>query len=127
MDKRLLKVELQIEMCRNASACVLIDGDNVRAAFGWRISPEELSVAVDDWAGRCSFGGRTLLTFDHGARAEVLQGGNIAVQLSGPRKYQSADDALVKAAAYFADCAIMLVSSGVNSQQPVYYQNNYMN
>ena len=26
-------------------------GDNLRAAFGWRISPEDLAVAIDKWAG----------------------------------------------------------------------------
>lgn len=30
---------------------IALAGDNLRASFGWKISPEELAVAVDSWAG----------------------------------------------------------------------------
>jgi hypothetical protein len=130
MDKRLPKVEAVVTGCRDAAALVLIDGDNVRAAFGWRMSPEALLLAVDAWAGASGFAGKVLLTYDHGDKAESFIGSNTAVQVSGPRqqqeqilkslfysgflsactgaltfehlRLQSADDALAQAAAFLS-------------------------
>ena len=76
MDKRLIKVEAEVQSSLAASSLVLIDGaclhltvrkgcalfwspydkfivagDNLRAACGWRVSPEHLACAIDHWAG----------------------------------------------------------------------------
>ncbi len=88
MDKRLPKVEAAVAACRDAAALVLIDGDNLRAAFGWRMSPEALLLTVDAWAGANGFAGKVLLTYDHGEQAESFIESNTAVQVSGPRQQQ---------------------------------------
>jgi hypothetical protein len=93
MDKRLIKVEAEVQSSLAASSLVLIDGacstsfcaeeellrrtcahgvspaeplvvlmemagagDNLRAACGWRVSPEDLAIAIDAWAGDCGAG-----------------------------------------------------------------------
>ena len=118
MDKRLPKVDAQVKQCYSDGALVLLDGDNLRAAFGWRLAPETLIAALSTWAGEMGFAGRTILTFDHGRKAECGIAGNLAVCTAGPRGNQSADDAIAKAAAYFAARSpatpIMLVSSDRN-------------
>ena len=88
MDKRLPKVQAAVAACRDDVALVLIDGDNLRAAFGWRMSPEALLLAVDAWAGASGFAGKVLLTYDHGDQAESFIESNTAVQVSGPRQQQ---------------------------------------
>ena len=81
---------------------LLIDGNNVRAATGFRYTACEMSACLDAWAHSSAFADRVVVVWDHGSEAAGFLLPHSAVLMSGPKAAQTADDVIVQLCGYLA-------------------------
>ena len=78
---------------------LIIDGNNVRAATGFRYSATEMQQCLEIWAEQTGCADRTAVVWDHGSRRCAFhRPGHTATLLSGNE--QTADDVIVQTCAY---------------------------
>eukprot|EP00965_Chrysotila_dentata_P191083 6174299-Pleurochrysis_carterae.AAC.4 len=89
----------QLERCRTKIAdkpLLIVDGSNLRAAAGFRITPLDLTHMLDHWAGLVGLSSRAILVWDHGPEPMAFQREHSVVLTSGPKSLQTADDVIVQ-------------------------------
>ena len=88
---------------------LLVDGNNARAATGFRYTVSEMSACLDSWAARSGFSGRIAVCWDHGEVSSFTLSHSIAL-LSGSD--QSADDVIVQVCGFLGGgCDVIVFSS----------------
>ena len=88
------------------SGLLLADGNNIRAATGFRFSACEMSDALDAWAARAGYAGRLAVVWDHG-ESDAFTLPHTASLMSGP--HQTADDVIVQACGFLAGACDVIV------------------
>ena len=90
------------------AGAILVDGNNVRAAAGFRMAPLDVAVCIDEWTAKSALSGRVIQVWDHGTLGAALLPHSACV-LSGPDTI--ADDIIVQACAFLPDSPLLVVSS----------------
>ena len=94
------------------SGLLIIDGNNVRAATGFRYTACEMSTCLDEWAARSGYAGRMVVVWDHGTAASSFLLQHSSALMSGPKDVQTADDVIVQCCGYLAGaCDVAVVTS----------------
>ena len=97
-EKRLQSTQEALDAHRGL---LLVDGNNVRAATGFRFSASEMNSCLDEWGARSGCSSQLAIFWDHGDTATSFQlPSSTTVFMSGPS--QSADDVMVQACGFLA-------------------------
>ena len=91
-----------------AAGAILVDGNNVRAAAGFRMAPLDVAACIDEWTAKSALSGRVIQVWDHGTLGAALLPHSACI-LSGPDTI--ADDIIVQACAFLPDSPLLVVSS----------------
>lgn len=78
---------------------LLVDGNNVRAASGFRYDAREMQTSLDAWAAAANYSHRMCVVWDHGEPTSFVTPSSY-VLLSGNE--QTADDVIVQATAFLS-------------------------
>jgi hypothetical protein len=92
-----------------AAGAILVDGNNVRAAAGFRMAPLDVAACIDEWTAKSALSGRVIQVWDHGNSLDAALLPHSACVLSGPDTI--ADDIIVQACAFLPDSPLLVVSS----------------
>ncbi len=92
-----------------AAGAILVDGNNVRAAAGFRMAPLDVAACIDEWTAKSALSGRVIQVWDHGKALGAALLPHSACVLSGPDTI--ADDIIVQACAFLPDSPLLGVSS----------------
>ena len=104
--RRLSKVKPVFEQ---HDGVLVVDGNNVRAATGFRYTASEMSTLLDEWASTSSYAGRMLVAWDHGEPTTVANKHTMAL-FSG--EISTADEVIVKLCAHLSgSCDLLVVTS----------------
>ena len=102
------RLEATRRLLESHSGLLLVDGNNVRAATGFRYTAREMNACLDAWADRSRVAERTIIYWDHGPQpASFRLASGSAVLLSG--NDQTADDVIVKSCGYLVGAADLCV------------------
>ena len=93
---RLAKVRHRLSHHRGV---LLVDGNNVRAASGFRYDAREMQTSLDAWAAAANYSHRMCVVWDHGEPTSFVTSSSY-VLLSGNE--QTADDVIVQATAFLS-------------------------
>lgn len=101
-----------------ATACVLVDGNNVRGLNGFRWSAPRLHALVRAWARANGLEGRVVVVWDHGACPCAFAADGIGLAFAGPRA--TADDVIAAQTGAILDAGVQRVWVATSDRELVY-------